>query len=243
MIQAENISKEFKIKNGINTVLENVNLSVFKGEKIGIIGANGSGKTTLIRILAGIMPPDSGKIKKQMSVSWPVGYVGGFQNNITGVDNIKFISKIYGADYKTVLSFVRSFSDLDEFLDEPLHIYSSGMKARLNFSLMIAIDFDCYLIDELLNVGDADFRTKCNVEIFKKRQDRAIVIASHNDQIIKRYCTKAYVIFNNTLCPFNNTEDALKFYRGTLKNHENDLNPRQKARRDAKILSQFGVKE
>jgi capsular polysaccharide transport system ATP-binding protein len=243
MIQAENISKEFNLKNGVNVVLQDVNLSILKGEKIGIIGNNGSGKSTLIRILAGIIPPDQGTVKKQMTVSWPVGYVGGFQNNITGIDNIKFISKIYGADYKKVLNFVKNFSDLDEFLDEPLHIYSSGMKARLNFSLMMGIDFDCYLIDELLNVGDADFRLKCNNEIFKKRHNKAIIIASHNDQIIKRYCTKAYVIFNNTLCPFNNTEDALKFYRGTLKNNEIDLNPRQKKIREAKILSQFGVKE
>lgn len=243
MIEAENISKEFKVKNGVNVVLQNVNLSIFKGEKIGIIGKNGSGKSTLIRILAGIIPPDEGTIKKQMTISWPVGYVGGFQNNITGLDNIKFISKIYGADYKKVLNFVKNFSDLDEFLDEPLHIYSSGMKARLNFSLMMAIDFDCYLIDELLNVGDADFRLKCNHEIFKKRHHKAIIIASHNDQIIKRYCTKSYVIFNKSLCPFNNTNDALNFYRGTLKSNEINLNDRQKTKQQNKILSQFGVKE
>jgi capsular polysaccharide transport system ATP-binding protein len=156
-------------------LLDQITFRVGDGAKTALVGPNGSGKTTLIRILAGIMPPDSGKIKKQMSVSWPVGYVGGFQNNITGVDNIKFISKIYGADYKTILSFVRSFSDLDEFLDEPLHIYSSGMKARLNFSLMIAIDFDCYLIDELLNVGDADVLTSCGVLIVNVLAEPAIV--------------------------------------------------------------------
>jgi len=243
MIQAENISKEFKVKNGINVVLQDVSLSILKGEKIGIIGKNGSGKSTLIRILAGIIPPDQGTVKKQMTVSWPVGYVGGFQNNITGLDNIKFISKIYGADYKKVLNFVKNFSDLGDFLDEPLHVYSSGMKARLNLSLMMAIDFDCYLIDELLNVGDADFRAKCNHEIFQKRHNKAIIIASHNDQIIKKYCTKSYVIFNKSLCPFSNTEDALKFYRGTLKSNEMNLNDRQKAGQQNNILRQLGVKK
>jgi capsular polysaccharide transport system ATP-binding protein len=215
MIQLVGVSKTFETKDGYKNVLSNINCKILKGERIGIIGINGAGKTTLVRIIAGILGPDSGKIIKQMRVSWPVGYTGGFNSNITALDNIKFISRIYNKDYRHVVEFVKEFSELKDDLSEPLSNYSSGMRARLNFALLMAIDFDCFLIDELLSVGDAKFRMKCDKEIITNRANRGMIMVSHNDQLISRYCSKAYVLYNRTLCPFENVPEALKFYYGT----------------------------
>jgi capsular polysaccharide transport system ATP-binding protein len=212
MIKLISVYKSFPTKQGAKIILDNADFEIHKGEKIGILGKNGSGKTTLTRMLAGVVSPDSGRIIREMKVSWPVGYNGGFATQLTGMDNIKFISKIYNEDYEQVADYVEEFADIGEFLNEPMNTYSSGMRARLNFGLMMAINFDCYLIDELLAVGDKSFRAKCHSELFKKKADRGMVIVSHNDRLIQQYCTKAAVFHERKIIAFDETVDAIKFY-------------------------------
>jgi capsular polysaccharide transport system ATP-binding protein len=216
MIQLRNISKKFKTLHGWNTVFTNVNLQINKGEKVGILGRNGSGKSTLVRILGGIATPDEGVIEKGMSISWPLALSGGFQGSLTGLDNIRFISRLYNANYLEVLEYVKDFSELGSYLHEPAKTYSSGMRGRLAFALSLAIDFDCFLIDEVLSVGDDRFRTRCHEELTIKSQDRSIILVSHNPATIKQICNKACVLSDKKLHHFDNLDAAFGFYEGAL---------------------------
>ena len=217
MIKLVSVTKSYPTKQGRHFILNKANFEMKKGEKIGILGKNGSGKTTLVRMLAGVIPPDEGRVIRDMKVSWPVGYHGGFNPSLTGLDNLKFISKIYNEQFGKVLKFVEDFADIGDFINEPMKTYSTGMRAKLNFGLMMGIDFDCYLIDELLNVGDISFRQKCNKELFEKRKDKSIVIVSHNDKLIQQYCDKAMVFHNQQIFDFSNTKEAIQFYHNSIK--------------------------
>jgi capsular polysaccharide transport system ATP-binding protein len=217
MIQLEKISKKYFIRSGFNSVLNCVNLTVEKGEKVGIVGINGSGKSTLVRILAGVTVPDEGRIQRTMTVSWPIGFSGGFQGSLTGIDNIKFLARIYGVDIDKTIAFVKDFSELGVYLNEPIKTYSSGMRAKFGFAASMAIEFDCFLIDEALAVGDSRFQAKCHTELFEKRADRALILVSHSEANIRKYCKRVYVIRDKTLHPFENLDEAFDFYQGRVK--------------------------
>ena len=152
---------------------------------MGLMGRNGAGKSTLIRLLSGIEMPTAGKIERQMSVSWPVGLTGGVGGAMTGNDNIRFICRIYSKPFALMREYVDDFAQLGKFLAEPVKNYSAGMRARLNFALSLAIDFDCYLIDEIIAVGDPRFVQRSHDVLFGQRGDRSLIIASHDAGVIK----------------------------------------------------------
>ncbi|HDL5229181.1 TPA: ABC transporter ATP-binding protein, partial [Mannheimia haemolytica] len=194
MISIRNVSKQYRTNNGWKTILKDINFELKKGEKVGILGRNGAGKSTLIRLMSGVEPPTTGTIERQMSISWPLAFSGAFQGSLTGMDNLRFVSRIYDADFDYVKSFTEEFSELGEYLYEPVKSYSSGMKARLAFALSLSIEFDCYLIDEVIAVGDARFAAKCKHELFEKRKDRSLILVSHSPASIKEYCDSAMVL-------------------------------------------------
>ena len=213
MIKLEGICKHFDYANGQRTVLDQVDLHIHPGEKVGILGRNGSGKSTLIRIMGGVTVPDAGTITKEMSISWPLAFDGGMQGSLTGYDNVNFICRVYNTDIEAVLPFVQDFSELGRYLYEPTKSYSSGMKARLNFAISMAIDFDCMLIDEVLAVGDARFKERCHEELLVKRADRAIVLVSHESSVIREICDSAYVLHAGHLHGFSDVDLAYDFYK------------------------------
>lgn len=212
MIELRSIVKRYKSRTGTHTVLDGVGFAVMPGERLGILGKNGSGKSTLIRLISGQEIPDSGSISRQMSVSWPLAFSGGFQGSLTGLDNLRFISRIYDVDHESIRLFVEDFSELGDYFREPVKTYSSGMQARLAFALSLAIEFDCYLIDEIIAVGDARFHQKCTHELFDKRLDRSFVIVSHDPSFIRNYCTRAAVLDRGCLVSFDNVNDAFDHY-------------------------------
>lgn len=212
MIKAEKVTKQYRMRFGCKTVLHDISFTLQRGQKLGILGRNGAGKSTLIRLLSGVEAPSSGKIVRDMSISWPLAFGGGFQGSLTGKDNLRFLCRIYGADIAQVSDFVADFTDLGRYLDEPVKVYSSGMRARLAFALSMAIEFDCFLIDEVLAVGDAKFKEKCKIELFEKRKDRAIILVSHNMNTVKEICDSASVIHAGVMSNFNNIEAAHEFY-------------------------------
>jgi len=216
VIKLENITKHYKTSRGQRTVLRNINLNIRRGEKVGILGRNGSGKSTLVRIMGGVTVPDEGKIIKGMSISWPLAFESGIQGSLTGFDNINFICRVYAADIDEVLPFVNEFSELGHYLYEPTRSYSSGMKARLNFAISMAIDFDCMLIDEVLAVGDAGFKDRCREELLVKRKDKAIVLVSHEADMIREICDTAYVLNEGTLLNFSDVNAAYQYYSSLL---------------------------
>ncbi len=193
-------------------MLNDVNFELARGEKIAILGRNGAGKSTLIRLLGGIELPTSGKIERTMTMSWPVGLGGGVHPMLTGNDNIRFVARVYGKPIPEVRDFVEDFAQLGRFLSEPIHTYSSGMGARLNFALSLAIDFDCYLIDEVLAVGDQRFQRRSHEELFEKRADRAMILAAHQIEVIKTYCSRALVLYRGRGKMFDDLDLALHIY-------------------------------
>jgi len=147
-----------------------------------------------------------------MSVSWPLAFGGAFQGSLTGMDNVRFVCRVYGADIAAVVPFVADFSELGPFLKEPVKTYSSGMRARLAFAVSMAIEFDCFLIDEVIAVGDARFHEKCRHELFERRRDRAMLIVSHDATNIREHCERALVLHDRTLHAFDDVDAAYNFY-------------------------------
>ena len=217
MIIARNICKTYSTRFGRRTILDNVNFRLERGRNIGILGQNGAGKSTLIRLISGAENPTSGHIQREMSVSWPLAFGGAFQTNLTGLDNLKFVCRIYGVDYKPLISFVEDFTELGIYFREPVMHYSQGMLTRLAFALSMAIEFDCFLIDEAMVVGDARFHEKCHIELFQKRRDRAFILVTHDANVIKLYCERASVLHEGKLFPFDSVDEAYDFYNNGLK--------------------------
>jgi len=166
----------------------------------------------LIRLLSGAEMPTSGRIHRGMSVSWPLAFGGAFQTNLTGLDNLKFICRIYGVDHRPLLPFVEEFTELGTYFKEPVSHYSMGMVTRLAFALSMAIEFDCFLIDEAMVVGDKRFHDRCHVELFQKRRDRAFILVTHDADVIRLYCQRACVLHGGRLFEFDTVDAAYAFY-------------------------------
>lgn len=212
MIVLRNVSKRYPSRQGYKQILNGVNLSIQKGEVVGILGRNGAGKSTLIRLLSGAERPTSGEVFRGMSVSWPLAFGGGFQGSLTGLDNVRFVCRVYGVEIDNVVRFVKSFSELDKSFYEPVKTYSTGMATRLAFAISAAINFDCYLIDEVIAVGDSRFHQKCHDELFVAKKDAAKVIVSHQPELISAYCNRAAVISGGALITFDSVDAALEHY-------------------------------
>lgn len=215
MIELKNVTKRYSTRYGSRIVLDNINLTINRGEKIGILGRNGAGKSTLIRLISGAELPTSGHVSRQMSISWPLAFTGAFQGSLTGLDNLRFICRVYGADIESAIPKVEDFSELGIYLGEPVKKYSSGMRARLAFAISLAIDFDCFLIDEVVAVGDSRFHQKCAVELFEKRKDRAMIIVSHQAEQIVAHCDKAAVLDKGKIHCFEDVQQAFAFYQAS----------------------------
>lgn len=212
MVELRNITKRYPVHGGERTVLDNINLRIRPGEKIGVLGRNGAGKSTLVRIISGAERPTTGEVHRGMRVSWPLAFAGGFQGSLTGMDNLRFICRIYNTSIRDKIPYVQEFSELGRYIHEPVKTYSSGMRARLAFALSMVIEFDCYLIDEVVAVGDDRFKERCQHELFEKRRDRAMIIVSHQPDFIRNHCDDAVVLNCGKLHSFANVEEGFQFY-------------------------------
>lgn len=213
MILLQKVTKRYPVRGGMRTILDTIDLRVEPGEKLGILGRNGSGKSTLIRLIGGVEPPDAGVVHRGMKVSWPLAFSGGFQGSLTGLDNLRFICRIYDTSIEDKIPYVQDFSELGPYLREPVKTYSAGMRARLAFALSMVIDFDCYLIDEVVAVGDDRFRERCQTELFQKRGDRAMVIVSHSPAYIRAHCDRTAVLLGGKLHHFDSVDEGFAFYQ------------------------------
>ena len=216
MIELQGIEKSYRTRHGVRPVIRPTNLAFYRGANTAVLGLNGAGKSTLLRLIAGVEKPDRGKVLKDVTVSSPLGVTGGFSGNLTGAENLKFICRIYGLDLAETTAFVREFSELGPYFNEPIGAYSSGMKARLMFGVSMAIDFQVYLIDEGLSVGDSSFRWKCQ-EAFAARRSRSdIIMTSHSMSTIRDFCTTAVVIDDGHVVPFQDLDAAEEYYMEVL---------------------------
>ena len=212
MIVCSNVHKDYRVGKMTKSVLKGVDFVINPLDRIGLLGRNGAGKSTLIRLLGGVEMPTSGKITRKMTCSWPLGFTGGFQGSLTGYDNARFIARIYDKPYSEMRAFVEEFTELGVNLHMPVKQYSSGMRARLAFALSLAIEFECYLIDEVIMVGDKNFREKCKEHFFEARGDRALLLASHSLGMVRQYCNRAIVLNNGLAQVYEDVNKAIAVY-------------------------------
>ena len=216
MIQVQEITKDYHTERGQRRILDHVSFEFGPGETVAVLGQNGAGKSTLMKLIGGLEKPTSGRILNTMSTSWPLALGGGFQGSLTGNDNIRFIARIYGKPPGEIREYVEEFSELGAYLAMPVKTYSSGMRARLLFGLSLAIDFDCYLMDEVMMVGDHRFREKCAERLFSRLNSRAFLIASHDPDFLREHCTKAVVLYKGRARVFTDVQVAVEIYHSLV---------------------------
>jgi len=193
-VEAIQVTKVFHGDHGSRRALDNVSFRVGPGERLGILGPNGSGKSTLIRILSGILRPTYGEVRRGLRLSWPLALGGGFEGQLTGYDNVRFLSRLYDLPFEQTFDYVADFSELGRHMQMPVRFYSDGMRMRLAFALSLAMNFECYLIDEVILVGDRRFQLKCHDELFGRRRHCGMIMAVHDAGVIKEYCQSALIL-------------------------------------------------
>jgi capsular polysaccharide transport system ATP-binding protein len=213
MIRLDNIYKYYRTNGHLKVVLDHVSLDFMAGRSYGILGVNGAGKSTLMRILAGTELPNGGQITRRTRVSWPLGFTGGLHPRLTGRENVLFVARIYGQDPRRTIEFVEDFAEIGAYINAPINTYSSGMSARLAFGLSMAIDFECYLIDEVMAVGDARFAARCRTEFEKRKRKSDIIMISHNMSAIQEYCSRGIVLAAGRIYEFPDVDEAIEHYK------------------------------
>ena len=213
MIEFENVSKSFWTGKRRKVILDRASFRVEPGNSLGILAPNGSGKTTIINMMAGLEKPDEGRVTRTSRISFPLGFMGGVVAKHTATENARFIARLYGLDPDYVESLCRWLCGLEEYFDMPLAIYSAGMKARFSFSLMLALEFDIYLIDEgMPATTDVEFNRKAGSLLRDRLKDATVVIVSHQAQTLEKFCRSAAVLKNGQLYMFETLDEAKRLY-------------------------------
>lgn len=210
MIRFENLSKSFWFRGKQRVIIDQLDLTLPTGKSLALLGRNGAGKSTLLNIIAGVLPPDTGRVYSDGSLSWPVGFGGSFNPQMTGAQNARFVGRVYGVDTDSLLAFVQDFSELGIQFHAPVRTYSSGMKARLGFGLSMGIRFDTYLIDETTAVGDARFNRKSRAVFLERVKNASAIMVSHQMNTIRNFCDSGVVLTDGKLEYYPDLEDAIE---------------------------------
>ena len=220
MIKVESLTKSFIHKGKKNYVFKDITFDIKTGESVALLGRNGAGKSTLLQILGGIDLPDSGKVTKDCSISWPVGLIGGFQGSLTARENTVFVCKIYGANEKESIEEkvkqVEEFAEIGKYFDRPFKTYSSGMRSRVTFGLSMAFDFDVYLIDEVTSAGDERFRKRSKNTLMNRHKSSDFIMVDHNLWGLKFHCDRSLILHNGSIIEFDNVEEGIKAHKKLL---------------------------
>jgi len=220
MIELRNLTKYYPTERGRKYVFRDLDVTFPGGHSIGVLGRNGAGKSTLLRILGGIEAPDNGEVICDESISWPVGLSGGFQGSLSARDNVRFVCRVfgaYGAEMDRIIKYVEDFAEIGDYFDLPVGIYSHGMKSRVTFGTSMAFDFDYYLIDEVMAVGDPIFRKKSSAVFKEKLEDASVILVSHNLKEIGELCDSALVVERGEVHVFEDVHEGLSFYQDLIK--------------------------
>ena len=213
MLEFENVSKSFWTGTQHKVILDRVSFRVELGNSFGVLAPNGTGKTTLINMIAGLEKPDEGEIRRACNISFPLGFMGGVIAKISAHENCRFIARLYGLDPDYVESFCRWLCNLGEYFDQPVGTYSSGMRARFSFSLMLALDFDIYLVDEgMPSSTDVEFNRKAGEVLQERLRTTTIIIVSHQAQTLEKFARSAAVLLDGKLHMFDTLEEAKRLY-------------------------------
>lgn len=216
MIRLINVNKTFYSDGIAKTVARDITLTFPSRRSVALIGRNGAGKSSLLKIISGTMRPSSGRVEHQGAVSWPVGFAGSFHGDLSGLQNTRFVARIYGVDSDQLVSFVHATSELQDQFHRPFRTYSQGMRARLGFAMSMGIDFDTYLIDEVTSVGDESFRQKSEELLRDRLRSRGAIVVSHSGDLLRRMCDAAVVIEEGKALWFDDVNAALRQHRENL---------------------------
>jgi len=209
MILLDNVYKAYPTKTGKKVILDGFSGRFEPGVNVGILGHNGAGKSTLFRLISGAEAPDAGRITRKGTVSWPLGFSGGLHGTLSGRENLRFICDIYARPFRRTLEFVEEFSELGQYLDMPVRSYSSGMKARLAFGASMAMNFDYYLIDEVVAVGDTAFRRKSKKVLNERLKSSSVILVSHSAQLLRQFCEIGGVLHSGQLTFYGTIKEAI----------------------------------
>jgi capsular polysaccharide transport system ATP-binding protein len=213
MIEFQGVSKSYWTGTQRKVILDRASFRVDLGNSLGILAENGAGKTTIINMMAGLEKPDEGVIRKTSRVSFPLGFMGGVNAKHSAKENCRYIARLYGLDPDYVESFCRWVCGLNEYFDMPISTYSSGMRSRFSFSLLLSIEFDIYLIDEgMPSTSDVEFNRKAGNILKERLQKATVVIVSHSPQTLQKFCRSAAVLRNGRLYQFETLEEAKRLY-------------------------------
>ncbi|MFD0858636.1 ABC transporter ATP-binding protein [Roseovarius aquimarinus] len=213
MLEFDNVSKSFWTGTQRKVILEKVSFRVELGRSMGVLAPNGTGKTTLINMMAGLEKPDEGEIRRGCRISFPLGFMGGVISKISAMENSRYIARLYGLDPDYVEAFCRWMCNLGEYFDQPLGTYSAGMKSRFTFALMLALDFDIYLIDEgMPSSTDVEFNRKAGEILRERLATTTVVIVSHQPAVLEKFATSAAVLMGGQLYMFDTLEEAKQLY-------------------------------
>lgn len=219
MIVVDDIYKRYRTDQGPGKwVLEGVSFTIPPKLNVGLVGRNGAGKSTLLSIIGGVDQPSRGVVDRQCRVSWPMGFGGGLQGSMTGRQNAKFVCRIHGQEslIPEKLEYVQEFAEIGEAFDDPVKTYSSGMKARLQFALSLAFDFDVYISDEITAVGDAAFKKKTSKAFADLVGRSSLIMVSHGEGTLREFCEAGIWIHDGKAYWFDKIADALDAYKSTL---------------------------
>jgi capsular polysaccharide transport system ATP-binding protein len=217
MIHLQNLCKTYTLKGSHKVVADNITATFPSGVAVALLGRNGAGKSSLLKMISGAMLPSSGKILSTGTISWPVGFAGSFNIDLTGDQNCRFVARVYGVDTDELLYFVEDFAELGDHFHLPIRTYSSGMRSRLAFGLSMAVPFDTYLVDEVSAVGDASFRAKSN-HVFKERMaNSSAIVVAHSMGMLRETCQSGAVLEKGKLTLYDNIEDAIAAHMENMK--------------------------
>jgi capsular polysaccharide transport system ATP-binding protein len=212
MIQLCDVFKFYKTERHVKVILNHVSMVFDTSYSYGLLGVNGAGKSTTLRLLSGVELPNSGKVRRTVRVSWPIGLGVGFHPQMTGRENVRFVARVYGADPRKTEAFVEDFAELGDYMDAPVKTYSSGMSARLGFGMSMAIEFDVYLVDEVTAVGDARFQQRCQEAFAQRRKNAGLIVVSHSMATINDYCQRGGVLVDGQLIMYESVGKAIEMY-------------------------------
>ncbi|MBI1172645.1 ATP-binding cassette domain-containing protein [bacterium] len=213
MIEFENVSKSFWTGKSRKVILDRASFKVTLGNSLGILAKNGTGKTTIINMMAGLEKPDEGTIRRSSRISFPLGFMGGVVSKHTATENARYIARLYALDPDYVESFCRWLCGIEEYFDRPVGTYSSGMRSRFNFALMLALEFDIYLIDEgMPSTTDVEFNRKAGTILRQRLQNATVIIVSHSAKTLEKFCRSAAVLRNGQLYMFETLQEAKQLY-------------------------------
>lgn len=219
MLELRGLTKSYPTRHGRRYVFRDLSFTFPQGANIGLIGRNGAGKSTLLRLLGGIDTPDQGEVRTDARISFPVALGGGFLPALTARENVSFVARIHGfhgQDLRRLVRYVQDFAEIGDYFDLPMESYSSGMRSRVTFGMSMAFDFDYYLIDEVMAVGDAQFKAKSKAVLLDRLARANVILTSHNMSDIRQFCNVVVHVDAGHVLVYEDVDAGIRAYNGNL---------------------------